>query len=163
MWEEIRAVLIWPLSPRWDEAHIIFFFFFPIIFLFVICQPDTVCAVADRVNFTPISGHFQSQHIPDQLHFIFFDHVICPFFILNGSHTGVKRPKKEINEVELPFEIGEPSLPTFHLIRPGWCFWVAHRHATRWVIADREQGVFKVLSWCVSAHLIPITTAFSKE
>lgn len=34
MWEEIRPVLIWPLSPWWDEAQTIFCFFFPAQFSF---------------------------------------------------------------------------------------------------------------------------------
>lgn len=75
MWEKIRAVLIWPLSPCWDEGPNHFFsFLFPPshYFLFVQRWPGTVHAAADRVDFTPASGHFQSQHIPDQLPYILF-------------------------------------------------------------------------------------------
>lgn len=114
---EIRAVLISPLSPSWGPNHFfVFFFSTSLFFLFVCCLPETVCAGADRVDFSPTSRHFQSRHIPDQLPYIFSWPCNLSLFDPQWFHTGVKRPKKEVNEVEFPFEMWELSFLSFHLI-----------------------------------------------
>lgn len=103
--EKIKVFLIWPLSQRWDEVQIIFSHFPLPIPLFSFCSVSAWCCLLhSRVHFTRASGHVQSHHISDRP---FFDRVICPFLILNGSHTGEKRPKKELNKVEFSFEIQE--------------------------------------------------------
>lgn len=70
-----------PFTPmRWGPNHFKKFFFLHNYFLFVSYRPESVSAGTDRVDFTPASGHFQSQHIPDQLHFVFFFPFFFSFF-----------------------------------------------------------------------------------
>lgn len=61
LWEKIRAVLIWPLSPCWDEVQIIFFSFFFSTPLFSFCTLSAwICLCRSRQsrfhsNFRPLS------------------------------------------------------------------------------------------------------------
>lgn len=79
MWEEIRVILIWSLSPWRDEVHIIRVFFLLYYFLFVSFWPQTVCHGADRDGFTRHQTSL-SHHIPDQLYFFYY--LTLPFLIL---------------------------------------------------------------------------------